>query len=335
MEDVAQAAGVSTATVSRFLNSPNRVAKETADRVQRAIRELGYRPNVFAQGLMTRKSHVIGILLPDIHGEFYSELLRGADAEARRLGYHLLISSESGDGPATMLSSNVIGFMAGLAVMVTEPNEELWQQIKASGLPLVVIDEAIHANGLDRVLVDNASGTREAVNHLLASVRPEDMYFVGGPKGNFDTTERAAVFVQTIAHAGWTPSDEQVRYGEYTVEWGRKAAGALLQRVASRPIGVLAANDEIAFGILQAAQEAHVDVPARLRLVGFDDTRLASLMRPQLSTVRMPTADLGAHAVRVLIDRLAQPQRAGTLTTLPTRLVVRGTSGDPGTESGS
>lgn len=328
MQDVALVAGVSTATVSRFLNSPDRVAHETADRVQRAIQQLGYRPNVFAQGLMTRKSRVIGILLPDIHGEFYSELLRGADAEARRLGYHLLISSESGNGPATMLSSNVIGFMAGLAVMITEPNEQLWHQIKDSGLPLVVIDEAIHLNGLDRVLVDNASGTREAVEHLLASVRPSEMYFVGGPKENFDTAERAKVFSETLERAGHSASADQFRFGDYTVEWGRKSAESLLKRTGDRAIGVLAANDEIAFGIMQAAQEAGVAVPGQIRIVGFDDTRLASLTRPQLSTVRVPTADLGAQAVRSLVDRLADSNRPGTLTTLPTRLVIRGTSAE-------
>lgn len=328
MEDVALAAGVSTATVSRFLNSPGRVAKETAERVQNAIRQLGYRPNVFAQVLMTRKSRVIGILLPDIHGEFYSELLRGADAEAHRLGYHLLISSEGGDGPATMLSSNVVGFMAGLAVMITEPNEQLWHQIKESGLPLVVIDEAIHLNGLDRVLVDNASGTREAVEHLLASVTPTNMYFVGGPKENFDTAERAKVFVETLARSGLTSIADQVRFGDYTVEWGRKAAESLLKKVGAAAIGVLAANDEIAFGIMQAAQDAGVSIPSQLRIVGFDDTRLASLTRPQLSTVRVPTADVGAQAVRSLVDRLANGDRPGTLTTLPTRLVVRGTSAE-------
>src|ERR1043165_6814420 len=102
IEDVALAAGVSTATVSRFLNSPKLVATGTADRVMRVIEQLGYRPNRFAQGLMTRRSHTVGIVLPDIHGEFYSELLRGADAEAHRRGYHLLLTTTGcGDEPAT------------------------------------------------------------------------------------------------------------------------------------------------------------------------------------------------------------------------------------------
>lgn len=335
MEDVARAAGVSTATVSRVLNSPNRVASETADRVQDAIRKLGYRPNIFAQGLMTKKSRVIGILLPDIHGEFYSELLRGADAEARRQGFHLLISSESAAahdttdaGPSgTLLNSSIVGFLAGLAVMLTEPNDALWEEVRTSGLPLVVIDEAIHGNGkLDRVLVDNQTGTREAVEHLLESVHPSRLYFIGGPKENFDTAERAQVFSSVLAKAGHKVTPDQLQFGEYNVEWGHRAGEQVLARGVKEPIGVLAANDEIAFGVMQAAGEKDVHVPRKMRIVGFDDTRLASLLRPQLSTVRVPTADLGVAAVRALIERVNDPERASIRATLPTRLVVRGTS---------
>lgn len=337
MEDVARTAAVSTATVSRVLNTPDLVAPETLDRVHKAIAKLGYRPNVFAQGLTTKKSHLLGILLPDIHGEFYSELLRGADAEARRLGYSLLVGSEGragdsgGEGKAPLFSSNIIGFIAGLAVMITEPNEALWSQAHGAGLPLVVIDETLHGNGVDRVLVDNRAGTMEAMDHLLKSTPPECCYFLGGPKTNFDTAARAKVFIEALAKrghkVGGTHSD-QVRYGEYSVEWGQRAGEDLFEtRGRKSPIAVLAGNDEIAFGLLQAAKDRAVGVPSELRIIGFDDTRLASLVRPQLSSVRVPMAEVGAAAVRMLAERVQDPRRSTTTTTLPTRLVVRGTSG--------
>jgi LacI family transcriptional regulator len=326
MEDVARAAAVSTATVSRVLNLPDLVAPETLDRVHKAIAKLGYRPNVFAQGLTTKRSHLLGILLPDIHGEFYSELLRGADAEARRLGYHLLVGSEDPDGSAPLFSSNIVGFIAGLAVMITEPNEALWSQAHDVGLPLVVIDETLHGNGVDRVLVDNRTGTMEAMEHLLSSVSPAQCYFLGGPKENFDTVARAKVFTEALAAKGRRPSPDQIRFGEYSVEWGQTAGEQLFANRSSGPIGVLAGNDEIAFGLLQAAKDMAVGVPAELRIVGFDDTRLASLVRPQLSSVRVPMAEVGAAAVRMLAGRVQDPQRGTTTTTLPTRLVIRGTS---------
>jgi LacI family transcriptional regulator len=326
MEDVARAAAVSTATVSRVLNTPKLVAPETLDRVHKAIKKLGYRPNVFAQGLTSKRSHLLGILLPDIHGEFYSELLRGADAEARRLGYHLLVGSEGRDGSVPLFSSNIIGFIAGLAVMITEPNEALWSQAHGAGLPLVVIDETLHGNGVDRVLVDNRAGTLEAMEHLLSSVPPERCYFLGGPKENFDTAERKKVFAEALAAKGCRPGAEQIRFGEYSVEWGRRAGEQLFAHRTSGPIGVLAANDEIAFGLLQAAKDHAVGVPTELRIVGFDDTRLASLVRPQLSSVRVPMAEVGAAAVHMLAERVREPHRSAATTTLPTRLVVRGTS---------
>ncbi len=350
MEDVARTAAVSTATVSRVLNTPELVAPETLDRVHKAIAQLGYRPNVFAQGLTTRKSHLLGILLPDIHGEFYSELIRGADAEARRLGYSLLVGSEGlagdGAGKLPLFSSNIFGFIAGLAVMITEPNEQLWAQAHGAGLPLVVIDETLHGNGVDRVLVDNRAGTLEAMHVLLANTAPERCYFLGGPKENFDTAARAKVFVEALAARGRKATADQVRYGEYSVEWGQRAGEELFgergrgtggrkgegekggrSERSSGPIGVLAANDEIAFGLLQVAKDLAVGVPSELRLIGFDDTRLASLVRPQLSSVRVPMAEVGAAAVRMLAERVQEPKRSTTTTTLPTRLVVRGTSG--------
>ncbi len=328
MEDVAKTAGVSTATVSRVLNSPDLVAPETAARVQRAIQVLGYRPNVFAQGLMTRRSRLLGIALPDIHGEFYSELLRGADAEARRQGHHLLISSEVRDGE-TGLVSPASGFVAGVAVMLTEPNQTLWKQVREATIPLVVIDTDISDPGVDRVLVDNATGTREAVRHLLESVKAERCCFVGGPRENFDTAQRANVFRETVAESGGRLDESRVCFGEYSVEWGHVCGQKLLAGVgaADEPIGVLAANDEIAFGVMMAAADRGLPVPGRVRVVGFDDTRLASLVRPGLSTVRVPMAQVGAAAIAALLARINDPDRPATCTRLTTKLVVRGTSG--------
>ncbi|MCC6320342.1 MAG: LacI family DNA-binding transcriptional regulator [Phycisphaerales bacterium] len=325
MEDVAKAAAVSTATVSRVLNSPELVAPETAARVQRAIQDLGYRPNVFAQGLMTRKSRLLGIALPDIHGEFYSELLRGADAEARRQGYHLLISSEARDDESGLIGS-AAGFVAGVAVMLTEPNEALWKQIREASEPFVVIDSDIGAAGVDRVLVDNAIGTRDAVDHLLGSVKPERCYFVGGPRENFDTEQRARVFADTLSERGHRPDERHVRFGDYSVDWGHRCGGEILAAANGEPIGVLAGNDEIAFGVMLAAADRGLNVPGKVRIIGFDDTRLATLLRPGLTTVRVPMAQVGAAAIAALIARIDEPGRPASCTRLPTELVVRGTS---------
>ncbi|MFN7021521.1 MAG: LacI family DNA-binding transcriptional regulator [Phycisphaerales bacterium] len=325
MEDVARAASVSTATVSRVLNSPELVAPETAARVQKVIHDLGYRPNVFAQGLMTRKSRLLGIALPDIHGEFYSELLRGADAEARRQGYHLLISSEVRDGESGLIGPPA-GFVAGVAVMLTEPSQSLWRQVKDASEPLVVIDTDTADPGVDRVLVDNTIGMRAAVQHLLESVAPARCYFLGGPRENYDTAQRARVFLEHLSERGHTPDQRHIRFGEYSVEWGHTCGGQVLASAKGAPVGVIAGNDEIAFGVMLAAADSGLNVPAHVRIIGFDDTRLASLVRPGLSTVRVPMALVGATAISTLIARINEPDRPVMCSRLPTELIIRGTS---------
>ncbi len=326
IRDVAKAARVSTATVSRVLNKPGLVAASTAERVQRAIDDLSYQPNIFAQGLMTRKSRLIGVALPDLHGEFYSEILRGADAEARRMGYHLLVSSEVNDGEGGLLSSPAAGLLGGLVVMVTEPNQRLWQEASGSTVPIVVVDQDVHESGVDSVLIDNERGTREAVEHLLERLPAERCFFIGGPATNFDTQQRSKVFTQTIQARGGKVSARSTLYRAYTVEWGEQAAAQLLEREGRNPIGVLAANDEIAYGVLRAAARAGAKVPQDVRVVGFDDSRLASLMQPRLSSVRVPRQEVGAAAIATIVRRMESPDADVQSTVLPTSLVVRESS---------
>src|SRR5262245_13803342 len=187
IHDGASAARVSIATGSRAENNPPLVPAKTAARVQEVIRRIGYAPNPFAQGLITRASRVLGIALPDIHGEFYSELLRGADAEARKLGYHLLVSSEPHAEEANARPGGLaFGLIDGVAIMITDANNPLAKEARGTTLPTVVLDTDMHKRGVDSVVVDNAGGTREGVEHLLRSVAPGSLYFVGGPEENFD-----------------------------------------------------------------------------------------------------------------------------------------------------
>jgi LacI family transcriptional regulator len=329
IEDVALAAAVSTATVSRVLNNPALVAPDTARRVQEAIDALDYRPNILAKGLSTRKTHVLGIALPDIFGEFYSELLRGADLEARHAGYHLLVSSEArmrnGDPQDGALA---FGLIDGLAVMITEPDKRILPEAARASVPLVVLDAEPQGQRWDSVVVDNAIGTREAVQHLLESVAPEHCCFVGGPKENFDTVQRASAFRAALAERGHRVKPEQLAFGAYTTDWGQRWAAARLAAgaCADRCCGVLAGNDEIAYGIMLACQDAGVAIPKELRLIGFDDSRLASLVRPRLSSVRVPAADIGAAAVRLLVGRIKASAQPPTHLSLPTKLVIRESS---------
>jgi LacI family transcriptional regulator len=326
IQDVADEAKVSIATVSRVLNNPKLVAPDTSERVNAAIERLGYVPNAFAQGLITRASRMLGIALPDIHGEFYSELLRGADAEARRRNYHLLVSSDTRVSASPARGRRLaFGLVDGLAVMITEPNDRVWREARDLHLPVVVMDFEVDEPNVDMILVDNTVGTREAVEHLLSSVGGDRLYFVGGPRENFDTQRRASTFAKTLRERGVQVRDDHVAYGEYSVRWGQ--AWAREMGTSLRGVGVLAGNDEIALGILHGTEDMKLCVPRDVKIVGFDDTRIASLVRPTMSTVRVPLAEVGSAAVAALVERVENPERPGVKIRLDTKLIVRESSG--------
>lgn len=327
IDDVARAAKVSVATVSRVLNNPDLVAAATAERVQKVIDELNYQPNLFAKGLMTRRSNVLAIALPDIFGEFYSELLRGADTEARELGYHLLVSSEARLNHGQIANSHLaFGLVDGLALMITEPNDALIDEAIRRERPLVVLDVDLRERGIDSVIVDNTTGTREAVAHMLERTPPERCYFVGGPRENFDTAERLGVFTRALADAGHKPTSAQITCGEYEMEFGEQWGNEHASHGDLDGAAILAGNDEIAYGILCGAQGAGVSVPDRLRVIGFDNSRLSRLSRPTLSSVRVPASEVGAAAIRTLVNRLNHPDAPASRELLPTTLVVRESS---------
>lgn len=342
IEDVALRAGVSTATVSRVLNKPDLVAQETSRRVMQAVEALAYRPNMLAKGLTTQHTRVIGLALPDIFGEFYSELLRGADNEAHRLGYHLLVSSEArlsssvpGNGGTASGGavgaggaggSYVFGLVDGLALMVTEPNDALIASATRLGVPIAVLDARTESADLDSIVIDNEAGTRAATAHLLEKTPPDRLRFVGGPRTNFDTQARAEAFRAAITSAGGAVKMGQIAFGDYSAQWGERWAREQLKGTGLKGLAVLCGNDEVAFGIMQTAQDAGLSIPADLRIVGFDDSRLSGLVRPRLSSVQVPASDAGAAAVRAIVRRISDPSLPAERVRLTTRFIVRESS---------
>lgn len=335
IQDVADKANVSIATVSRVLNNHNVVSSQTAARVRDVISALGFVPNPFAQGLITRESRVLCFALPDMFGEFYSQLIRGADAEAHARNYHLLVSSDARGKPQTPAEQRLglgLGLADGLAVMITEPSAIQWKDSGDHSIPVVLIDFEVKEPHVDCVLIDNAAGAAQATEHLLQGTAPADLYFVGGPAENFDTKARADAFISTLASRGHNVRPDQVVFGKYELDWGatwfNQTQFNQTRRTPehSRGIGVLAANDEIALGVLQAAEDAGVTAPHQIRVVGFDDTRLASLVRPKLSSVRVPTMQVGAAAISLLAQRLENPDREPTTLRIATTFIARQSS---------
>lgn len=322
---MASEADVSIATVSRVINTPEMVATTTAERVQIAIKRLQYRPNLFAKGLVTRRSRVLGVSLPNLHGDYYSELMRAADERAHELGYHLLVTSSANE-PDEDSSRFAMDLIDGLITMITESDADIDALMRMRVPTAAVVARVTDDLPFDTITVDNGSGAREATAHLLGGTPADRCYVVAGHEGNFDSDARCLAFVDTLARAGHDAADDQIVHGEYAVAWGREWAGKMIAADMLRGAAVLAGNDEIAVGVIDAAIDAGLRVPGDLRVVGFDDSPVCRLLRPTLSSVHVPVRAIAIAAVDAVVRRLEKPDAEPARIELTTRLVIRDSS---------
>lgn len=331
IEDVARKANVSISTVSRVINRRELVNVKTCERVEEAIRELRYRPNAFARGLMLRKSGIVGLVLPDLHGEFYSEIIRGANLQAREMGTNLLLSSAlpNDDAQRWLAALGQRALLDGLAVMVSDTMVSgIGPALAELGLPIVVLDGEIDGVEHDTVVIDQRQGALAMMRHLLEDCGKQRIIFVGGLKTNIDTQARYKAYAESLRTANLHVDKGDVYYLDYTYESAYRLASSDVRKWAGAKAAVFAANDEMAAGIIAGAIAGGVSVPEELVVVGFDDTRVARMTKPLLTTVHVPMSNMGATAIDLLCQRIAEPQRPSKTVSLPAELVVRESTGN-------
>jgi DNA-binding LacI/PurR family transcriptional regulator len=330
IEDVARLAKVSISTVSRVINRRNLVSDATCKRVEAAIRELKYQPNAFARGLMLRKSGIVALVLPDLHGEFYSEIIRGANSQAREMRHNLLLSSAlPGDDVGSWLSA--IGQHAlvdGMAIMVSDTDASgIGPLLAGLHMPIVVLDDEIEGVEHDSVIIDQRQGAVLMMRHLVEARRAERVIFVGGLRTNIDTQARYEAYRDVLEVAGIKCNQNDVYYLDYTFDSAYQLALEKGAEWTGPKNFVFAANDEMASGIVAGAKAKKLAVPFDLGVVGFDDTRVARMTNPHLTTVRVPMSKMGATAIELLCQRIAEPHRPSTKIVLDAELVVRESCG--------
>ena len=323
IRDVAARAGVSVATVSRTLNGIGPVQDHTSRRVFAAARALRYVPHAAARSLSIRRSDTLGILLPDVHGEFFSEFIRGVDVAARARGYHILVSSSHND--AQEMSSVLRAFRGrvdGLIVMF--PNFELGPLARelAADIPVVLLNSASASRATIRI--DNAAGARAMTDYLLA-LGHRAIAFINGPEHNTDAAERRRGY-----RAG-VDAEKRPRLeceGDFTDESGYRAV-TKIAAMKPRPTAIFAANDAMAVGALRALRESGVAIPGEISLAGFDDIPMARYLTPQLTTVRVDIAEMGRRSVESLLALLERGGQVPKHNIVPASLVVRESCGAP------
>ncbi len=302
IKDVARQASVSVATVSRVFNDTGLVREETSRRVREVAALLRYAPHSGARSLITNRTNTLGVLLPDLYGEFFSELIHGIDLTARKNGYHILVSrSWEGRTEIEEAMRAMRGRVDGLLLMSPDIHRDTLLNLPAD-LPVVFLCSPSQGHEVDSVTIHNMRGARAMVSHLIA-VGHRRIAIIKGSFGNYDAAERLRGYQTALKEAGIEPEPRLERCGDFTEVGGYNAALALLAET-NRPTAVFAANDSMAIGALSAFRESGVKVPGDIAVAGFDDIPLARYMDPPLSSVRVPISELGATAVDILLHAI-------------------------------
>ena len=327
IRDVARAAEVSVATVSRVVNGTAVVREETRLRVEAEVARLGYAPNAAARSLTTSRTSTVGVVLPDIWGEYFSEVLRGIDLTARQAGYHVLVSSSHSDAAETRdVLRAMHGRVDGVVVMSPHGPPRLLEEALPPGLPVVLLNAAPGARR-PAFNVDNRGGARAMVAHLVSRGHRR-LALVNGPASNWDAAERRRGCHDAL-RAARLPADALFEIeGDFGEESG-EAAGRRVLELSPRPSAVFAANDSMALGVLFALRRARVRVPREVAVAGFDDVPIARFASPPLSTVRHDIRGLGERALARLLAGIAgEGASPAVREVLPFRLVLRESTGD-------
>jgi len=318
IRDVARRAQVSVASVSRALNNFANVSEHTRARVADAVRELGYVPHAGARSLSLARTNAIGVVLPDLHGEFFSEIVRGMDKEANSRGYLLLLSNLH---PGTAQSASALkalrGRVDGMIVMAPHLSEAELAAALPGGTPAILVNTPTdRQNG---IRLDNAAGARAVAEHFLDRGRKRIVH-IAGPQANIDAQERSDAFRDALGKKG---VQLEVVQGDFSEESGEAAIRSLIGSGTSFD-AVFAANDMMASGVLQALRDAKVAVPTDVAVAGFDDIPLARHIG--LTTVRVRIAELGERAVERLLAVLDGRDEAAVQELHSPELIIRTTT---------
>lgn len=328
IREVAREAGVSVATVSRVLNGTGQASAETTRRIREVAERLRYAPNEAARSLIRSRTHALGVLLPDLHGEFFSEVIRGIDQRARAAGFHILVSSFHSDGEEMERAIRALrGRVDGLILMAPHLDARALLAESGAELPTVLINvPSADAGEFDSVNVDNVGGARAMVRHLV-SLGHRRIAMITGGSGNYDSRERLRGYRAALRSAGIARDPSLEVAGDFTEQGGYAAAEALLA-LERRPRAIFAANDAMAVGAMSALRDHGVRVPDEIALAGFDDVPIARYLTPPLSSVHVAIDELGRRATELL---LAAQERGGEgarqRDVLRTTLIVRSSCG--------
>ncbi len=331
IDDVARLAGLSTATVSRFINGSAVVSAERAAKIKAAIQELHYTPHLAAQMLASNKTRAIGLLLPTISGAFFAPVLRGVETRAIEKGYSLLVHStqaqaQNAAGKGTFKKILAEHNTDGLLIFAASVDATELSRLHSIGFPVVLLHQASPKEfSLPAITVENKNGVRALIDHLIEDHQRRRIVQLRGPENHDDTYWRDLGYRQSLEAHGIPYEADLIETGGFNTEQARQA----MRRILTRGIhfdAVFAGDDESASGAMMALREAGWRIPQDAAVVGFDDLNLAEHLTPPLTTVHSPIEQVASEAVELLVKQIGG-EAVPAETLLPTYLVRRNSCG--------
>jgi DNA-binding LacI/PurR family transcriptional regulator len=324
--DVANEAGVSIATVSKVINKTGRISDKTRKRVLEVMRRLDYQPSVVASALTGKSTYTVGLLIPDLANPFFAEVAQSVEDRGHELGFNLVICSTVNNPKKeakyiTLLKQKRVD---GIIISTGLSNESLLHDLIKQKIPLALLARDMPALAVNSVVVDDFNGGYQAASHLIAlghkriAIITEDLHIAS-------SRERIRGYRRALEEANIPYDETLVLVSDFTVEGGKRCTSQLFGR-PNQPTAVFACNDLLAIGAVQAAREAGKSVPDDLSIVGFDNSILASITDPPLTTVAQPIQEMGRIVMDLLIQEInGQNQYKQRVVLLP-NLIVRGST---------
>ena len=323
IKDVAEAAEVSTATVSRVLSNGLHVRPEVRERVMAVVERLGYRPNLVARSLRSQQSTTIGLIVSDICNPFFTSLSRAVEDTAYEQGYSVLLcNTDESPEKETMYLNLMLDTSVAGAIM--SPTRQTIANLTAANFsfPTVVVDRSIANGDVDAVLLDNVDAAYRLTTHLIE----QGYRRIAALCSEMSTgLERQAGYEKALRAHGLSPRADYMKYVAPKIEMGYVAALKMLD-AAEPPDAFFTVNSMLAAGALQAIRERNLRIPDDIALVTFDETTWASLVQPAITLIAQPTYEIGKTAAELLLQRIANPGRPTRQVILKGQLQVRGSS---------
>ncbi|ACS78410.1 LacI family DNA-binding transcriptional regulator [Maridesulfovibrio salexigens] len=323
IRDVARLAQVSTATVSRVINSPDSVREKTREKVLRAMKMCNYKYNALARGFATKKSNTIGLIIPNINNPVFAESTLGVQeyAEEKQIKVILGNTSYKISQEESLIKALRESQVDGLIITTTNPKGEIIKSLTDEGIPFVLLFSTVKNGPVSAVGVDNYRGGYVATEHLISLGHRR----IGMIAGSFTVTDRSYHrwhgYRQCLKDHGLPYDKDLLVQTEYSLSGGRDSIKQLLKH-GSPPSAVFCSNDYIALGAIKGAREAGLSLPEDLSIVGFDDMPTASYMVPALTTIRQPAYEMGRRACELLLQKMENPEKPEQHM-METKLIVR------------